>query len=176
MRAPWRFAIVVVVVACGPSSKGTGAGADGNGPPEVHTYVDPTLPPNIGDEFEGLTLGPGLSLVYPNSGAVIPRDVGSIDVQGAMVAGLEVYRVRFASDDGNELRGYVPQASWLPDDANWMWLMGRAAGHTLSLSIAGAHFTNGQLSGPGMVSASQPLVVSRDAATGALFYFATTGD
>ncbi|MEP6862362.1 MAG: hypothetical protein ABJE66_17185 [Deltaproteobacteria bacterium] len=176
MRAPWRFAIVFVV-ACGPSKGGgTGAGADGNGPPEVHTYVDPTLPPNIGDQFDGLTLDPGLSLVYPNSGAVIPRDVGSIDVQGATVAGLEVYRVRFASDDGNELRGYVPQASWLPDDANWMWLMGRAAGHTLSLSIAGAHYTNGQLSGPGMVSTSQPLIVSRDAATGALFYFATTGD
>lgn len=175
MRVAWRFAIVsVVLVACG-SSKNSG-GADGNGPPEVHTFVDPSLPANIGDQFDGLTFGPGLSLVYPNSGAIIPNDIGSIDVQGMTVAGLEVYRVRFAVDDGNELRGYVPQASWLPDDADWKWLTGRAAGHTISLSLAGAHLAGGQLVGPGQTSAAQPLIVSRDAATGALFYFATTGD
>ena len=145
-------------------------------PPEVHIFVDPTLPAGVVDQFEGVTFSPGLSLVYPNSGAVIPHDVGSIDVQGVAVAGLGIYRVRFALDDGNELRGYVPQATWLPDDSDWTWLMGRAAGHTVALSLAGAQLAGGQVSGPGMSSMPQPLLVSSDAATGALFYFATTGD
>lgn len=180
MRGLRRFAIcsLVSLAACG-SSKGSGSGGgDGgnDGPPETHTYVDPTLPPDIGDQFGGVTLDPGLSLVYPNSGAIVPNDVGAIDVQGVAVAGLEVYRVKFAGDNGNVLVGYVPQATWLPDDTNWQWLMGRASGHTISLSLAGAHMVNGQLTGPGKTSAEQPLIVSKDAATGALFYFATTGD
>ncbi len=180
MRAPWLFAIVSMasVVACGPSRSGSSVDGNGSasGPPEVHTFVDSSLPPDIGDQFEALMLDPGLSLVYPHPGAVIPNDVGSLDVQGIAVAGLEVYRIRFAVDDGNELRGYVPQATWLPDDPDWTWLTGRAAGHTITLTLAGAHLAAGQLVGPGKVSPPQPLIVSRDAATGALFYFATTGD
>jgi Tol biopolymer transport system component len=147
-----------------------------NGPPEVHTFVDPSLPPSVVDQFDGLTFGAGLNLVYPNAGAVIPRDVAAIDVQGIAVDGLEVYRVRFALDDGNELRGYVPQPTWLPDESNWTWLTGRAAGHTITLTLAGAHLTGGNVVGPGVVSNPQPLIVSNDDATGALFYFATTGD
>ena len=168
----------VLLVGCGASkgNGGGGGGGDGAGPPEVHTIIDPSLPPDIAGQFDGLTFDPGLSLVYPNSGAIVPNDVGSIDVQGVAVAGLEVYRVRFAVDNGNALVGYMPQATWLPEDTDWKWLMGRASGHTISLSLAGAHLAGGHVVGPGKTSMEQPLIVSKDAATGALFYFATTGD
>ena len=117
---------LLLMFGCGPSHGSTNdSGVDG--PPEVHTFVDPSLPAGIVDQFDGLTLEAGLDLVYPNAGAVIPRDVAAIDVQGIAVDGLEVYRVRFAVDDGNELRGYVPQPTWLPDESSWTWLTGRAA-------------------------------------------------
>jgi Tol biopolymer transport system component len=166
---------LLLMFGCGPS-KTSDNDSGTNGPPEVHSWVDPSLPPGIGDQFDALTFDPGLSLVYPNPGAVIPRDVAAIDVQGVAIAGLEVYRVRFAVDDGNELRGYVPQATWLPDEASWTWLTTRAAGHKITLTLAGAHLASGNVVGPGKISNGQPLIVSNDDATGALFYFATTGD
>jgi Tol biopolymer transport system component len=180
MRAVGLF--VVFSVACGPSGGGgddddqtggdAGSDPDARGAPVVRVVVDPSLPPDIPGDFDGFAFTPGLDLVYPNPGAVIPRDVAALDAQGRAEPGLQVYRIAFDVDTGDALRGYVTQASWLPDDSDWAWLMNRAAGHTITLTIAGATLDGATA----LLSDGQPLHVSVDEATGALFYFATTGD
>jgi Tol biopolymer transport system component len=176
----------VALVACGPSTTsgddddttGSDGGAepDARGAPLVRDFIDPSLSPSVVADFDGLSLTPGLDLVYPNASAAIPRDLAAIDVQADPSSGHDVYRVTFAVDTGDALRGFVPNPSWVPDESDWTWLMSRAAGQEISLTMAGADDDGaGGLTG-GRVSDAQPLFVSWDDATGALFYFATTGD
>ncbi len=180
------IALWVVVAGCGPSSGDAGGDDDsttpGNpdggsaSPPLTRDYVEPGLPASVVDDFDALDTVPGLTLVYPNADAIIPRDLAAIDVQAADGAGRAVFRVTFAVDTGDALRGFVTSPSWLPDDADWQWLMGRAAGHAIDLSMAGAGLDGDTVTGPAVTSPGQALHVSADDATGAMFYFATTGD
>jgi hypothetical protein len=114
-------------------------------------------------------------LVYPNAGAIVPHDLAPIDVQWNGAA--PVYRVTFAVDTGDRLRGYVTSPDWIPPASNWQWLLDRAAGHPIALSVEGATIDgSGNVTGAVVGTAAQPLSVAPDDATGALFYFATTGD
>lgn len=163
----------------GPNGGGTGGNGGaggGGGPPGTIDDVDPSLPPGVVGGFDGAPPATsGLTLVYPNPGAIIPHDLAPVDAQWNGAAA--VYRVTFAADTGDKLRGYVTTPSWIPPATDWKWLMDRAAGHTITLSVEGGTVDgNGTPQGPLVGSAGQPLVVSRDDATGALFYFATTGD
>src|SRR2546423_9022623 len=157
-------------------SGGAGGGGSGNLPPATHDVVDPSLPPGVVGGFDGAGAGAGgITLVYPNAGAVVPHDLAPIDVQwnGAT----PVYRVTFAVDNGNKLRGYVKTADWIPPPGEWAWLQDVAAGHSIALFVDGATIDgNGTPQGPLAGSGAQALSVSHDDATGALFYFATTGD
>jgi hypothetical protein len=163
-----------------PGGPGGGpGGSDGStsGPPETHDVVDPSLPMGIVAGFDGATpaMG-GLAVVYPNPGAIVPHDLAPIDVQWNPPAGENAYRVTFAVDTGDRLRGYVPTPSWTPSATDWQWLLDRAAGHQATLTVEGGTQTAGALAGAVIGSPSQALGVSHDDATGALFYFATTGD
>lgn len=159
----------------GGGAGGTG-GTGGNAPPATHDVVDPSLPPGVVGGFDGSGAGTsGITLVYPNPGALVPHDLAPIDVQWN--GSSPVYRVTFAVDNGNRLRGYVKSPDWIPPAAQWAWLQDVAAGHQISLMVDGATIDgNGTPQGPLAGSGGQPLAVSRDDATGALFYFATTGD
>jgi Tol biopolymer transport system component len=161
-------------------SGGNGNGGNGNGDggssgPSTVDVVPPALPPGVVGGFDGAPPSTsGLTLAYPNAGAVIPHDLAQIDAQWNGSA--QVYRVSFAVDTGDRLRGYSTTNDWLPDLADWQWLLDRAAGHTISISVEG-----GTMDAMGNItnvvgSPAQPLGVSKDDATGALFYFATTGD
>jgi Tol biopolymer transport system component len=191
MRKAFLVGLAIGAVACSNSTRhggsggagGTGgggsggsAGSGGNLPPATHEVVDPSLPPGVVGGFDGAPPGQGgVTLVYPNPGALVPHDLAPIDVQwnGAT----PVYRVTFAVDNGNKLRGYVTSADWVPPAAEWTWLLDVAAGHQIALSVDGATIDgNGTPQGPLASATAQPLAVSRDDATGALFYFATTGD
>ena len=91
----------------------------------------PSLPPGVVGGFDGAPPGTsGVTLVYPNAGALVPHDLAPIDVQwnGAT----PVYRVTFAVDNGNRLRGYVKSADWMPPAAEWQWLLDVAAGHQIA--------------------------------------------
>ncbi|MDB4965584.1 MAG: tolB protein precursor [Myxococcales bacterium] len=160
----------------GGGGGGGGSGTGGNQPPATHDIVDPTLPPGVVGGFDGTPAGTsGVTLVYPNSGAIVPHDLAPVDVQWN--AASPVYRVTFSVDNGNKLRGYVKTADWVPPAGEWQWLLDVAAGHTITLSVDGATVDgSGVPQGPVVGSGGQPLKVSRDDATGALFYFATTGD
>src|SRR5439155_16141344 len=97
----------------GTGGGGSGGGGGGNLPPATHDVVDPSLPPGVVGGFDGAPAGAGgITLVYPNAGAVVPHDLAPIDVQwnGAT----PVYRVTFAVDNGNKLRGYVKTPDWIP--------------------------------------------------------------
>ena len=88
-----------------------------------------------------------------------------------------VYRVTFAVDTGDELRGYVKTADWIPPASEWQWLLERAAGHQITLpSTAAPSTATARRKGRSPGRGTQALRVSHDDATGALFYFATTGD
>ncbi len=160
----------------GTGGGGAGGSGGGNLPPATHDVVDPSLPPGVVGGFDGAGMGMGgVTLVYPNAGAMVPHDLAPIDVQWSGTT--PVYRVTFAVDNGNRLRGYVPTKDWIPPAGEWPWLLDVAAGHQITLSVDGATVdANGTPQGPLSSSAGQPLGVSHDDATGALFYFATTGD
>jgi Tol biopolymer transport system component len=171
--------------ACSPPSTGHGGtggtggtcGGSGNAPPATHDVVDPSLPPGVVGGFDGApTTTSGVTLVYPNPNALIPHDLAPIDVQWNSAA--TVFRVTFAVDNGNKLRGYVKSASFIPPAAEWQWLLDVSAGHTISLTVDGATAidASGTPQPPLLGSSPQPLRVSHDDASGALFYFATTGD
>ncbi len=194
MRIALLLAVATAMAACGSTSGrndhggggnagsggggsgGSGGGSGGNGPPATHDVVDPSLPSGVVGGFDGAPPGSGgLTLVYPNSGARVPHDLAPVDVQWNGTA--PVYRVTFAVDNGNKLRGYVKSADWVPPTTEWAWLLDVAAGHTITLSVDGATIdANGNPQGPLLSAAGQPLLVAHDDATGALFYFATTGD
>jgi len=190
MRKALLTLLAVGAVACSnPTRHGAGGGAGGtggggaggtgsggNGPPATHDVVDPSLPPGVVGGFDGAGMGSGgITLVYPNAGAMVPHDLAPIDVQWNGTT--PVYRVTFAVDNGNRLRGYVPTKDWIPPASEWAWLLNVAAGHQVTLSVDGATVDgNGTPQGPLQSAAGQPLGVSPDDATGALFYFATTGD
>ncbi|HEY2744916.1 MAG TPA: hypothetical protein VGL86_09855 [Polyangia bacterium] len=160
----------------GGSGGGGSGGTGGSSGPSTVDVVDPSLPPGVVGGFDGAPPGTsGVTLVYPYAGALVPHDLAPIDVQWN--GSTPVYRVTFAVDNGNRLRGYVPTPSWTPPAANWSWLLDAAAGHQITLSVDGATVDgNGNPQGPLVGSGGQPLGVSPDDATGALFYFATTGD
>ena len=160
----------------GGGGTGGGGGSGGNAPPMTVDVVDPSLPPGVVGGFDGAGPGTsGITLVYPNAGALVPHDLAPIDVQWN--GSSPVYRVTFAVDNGNRLRGYVKSADWIPPASNWAWLQDVAAGHQIQLSVDGATIDgNGTPQGAVAGSGAQALAVSRDDATGALFYFATTGD
>src|SRR5207302_4865119 len=64
----------------------------------------------------------------------------------------------------------------IPPASEWQWLLDRAAGSTITLTVdGGVAASGGQVTGA-VASAGRPMVISHDDATGALFYFATTGD
>jgi Tol biopolymer transport system component len=190
MRTALILVTVVLTASCSTSGRndhggggaagsggGGSGGTGGNGPPATHDVVDPSLPPGVVGGFDGAPPGTaGLTLVYPNAGAMIPHDLAPIDAQWNGAA--QVYRVTFAVDNGNKLRGYVKSPDWIPPAAEWQWLLDVAAGHTITLSVDGAATIdgNGTPQGPLVGAAGQPLSVAHDDATGALFYFATTGD
>src|SRR5437868_12593581 len=120
----------------GNGGSGGGGGSGGPTGPMTVDVVPPSLPPGVVGGFDGQPASTsGLTLVYPNPGAIIPHDLAQIDVQWNGMA--KVYRVTFAVDTGDRLRGYVTTPDWLPDAANWKWLMDRAAGHTITLSVVG---------------------------------------
>jgi TolB protein len=160
----------------GTGGGGTGGGTGGNGPPATHDVVDPSLPPGVVGGFDGAGMGAGgVTLVYPNADAIVPHDLAPIDVQWN--GSSPVYRVTFAVDNGNKLRGYVKSPDWIPPAGEWQWLLDVAVGHGITLSVDGATIDgNGTPQGPLQSSQSQALRMSADDATGALFYFATTGD
>lgn len=160
----------------GGTNGGAGGGGATSGAPSTVNVVAPGLPPGVVGGFDGAPPGTtGLTLVYPNAGAIIPHDLAPIDVQWNGSA--PVYRVTFAVDTGDKLRGFVSTPDWTPDATHWQWLLDRAAGHKISLSVDGATVDgSGNVSGALLGSSAQPLAVSHDDATGALFYFATTGD
>ena len=189
MRKAFVGLLAVGAVACSNPTRhggsggsgGTGGGTGGNGGsgpslPATHDVVDPSLPPGVVGGFDGATGGAGgTTLVYPSAGAMVPHDLAPIDVQwnGAT----PVYRVTFAVDDGNRLRGYVPTKDWTPPAGEWKWLLDVAAGKAITLSVDGATVdAAGTPQGPLASAPGQPFAVSRDDASGALFYFATTGD
>ncbi len=147
-------------------------------PPETHDVTAPGAAPGVVGGFDSATpTTGGLSLVYPESGAIIPHDLAPIDVQWNPPAGENVWRVTFAADTGDKLRGYVSTPSWNPAVSDWRWLLDRAQGHVITLTVTGGIAdTTGKLGPAVIASVGQPLKVSRDNATGALFYFATTGD
>jgi hypothetical protein len=153
-----------------------GSGGGGNLPPATHDVVDPSLPPGVVGGFDGAGAGGGgTTLVYPNPGTIVPHDLAPIDVQWNGTS--PVYRVTFAADNGNKLRGYVKSADWIPPASEWSWLESVAGGHQIALSVDGATIDgNGVPQGPLASSAAQALGIAHDDATGALFYFATTGD
>ena len=155
---------------------GSGGSGGGGGPPATHNVVDPGLPPGVVGGLDGAPPSTsGLTLVYPNPGATVPHDLAPIDVQWNGAA--PVYRVSFDVDNGNKLRGYVKTPDWTPPAGEWQWLLDVAAGHTVTLSVEGATVdANGTPQGPLLGSGTQAMAVSHDDATGALFYFATTGD
>jgi dipeptidyl aminopeptidase/acylaminoacyl peptidase len=166
-------------VGGGGGGGGNGGGGSGGvgGPPETHDVVDPSLPPGIVAGFDGAQAQPGgLTVAYPSPGAILPHDLAPIDVQWNPPTGANVYRVSFEVETGDKLRGYVKTADWIASTSDWHWLLDRAAGHKVNVIVEG-----GILDGAGQLAsvvASSPvgLGVSRDDATGALFYFATTGD
>ncbi|HZS37849.1 MAG TPA: hypothetical protein VFF06_13520 [Polyangia bacterium] len=181
--------LLLFAAACSSSPARTGnhdggsnPGHDGGGPfmpgpPETHDIVDPSLPMGVVGGFDSATPQAGaLSVVYPQSGVILPHDLAPIDVQWNAVGGATVYRVTYAVTTGDRLRGYVPKADWIPTATDWQWLMDRASGHTVTLTVdGGTADASGKISNA-VGSAPQPLSVSHDDATGALFYFATTGD
>ncbi|MGZ3426550.1 MAG: hypothetical protein ACXVCV_07870 [Polyangia bacterium] len=160
----------------GTGGGGTGGTGGGNVGPATHDVVDPSLPPGVVGGFDGAPAGgSGVTLVYPNPGALVPHDLAPIDVQWN--GSTPVYRVTFAVDNGNKLRGYVKTPDWVPPAGEWSWLLDVTAGHQIALSVDGATIDgSGTPQGPLASSGAQPLAVSHDDATGALFYFATTGD
>lgn len=140
--------------------------------PGWREHVDPSVPAaavmtfaNAGSPATG-----GVQLVYPSPKAIIPRDLAPVDVQWNAVPGATVYKVSLAATTGDRLTGYVTSAHFLPSADDWRWLLVRAAGGAIEIQVSAATST-GQVS----ASAPQQLLVSRDDATGALFYFGTTG-
>jgi len=162
----------------GGGGSGNGGGGTNGGPPATHDIVDPSLPGGVVAGFDGATSSSsGLTVVYPNPGAIIPHDLAPMDAQWNAAAGANAYRVTYAVDTGDRLRGYVGGAHWLPAASDWQWLQDRAAGHTVTLTVDGATVdAAGNPTGPLSSSPGQKLTVSHDDATGALFYFATTGE
>ncbi len=160
----------------GGGGGGSAGSGGGGGPPQTIDVVDPSLPPGVVGGFDGGGMGSGgITLVYPYAGALVPHDLAPIDVQWN--GSQPVYRVTFAVDNGNRLRGYVKTADWIPPADKWAWLQGVAGGAKITLSVDGATIdSNGTPQGPLSSSGGQPFAISRDDATGALFYFATTGD
>jgi Tol biopolymer transport system component len=161
----------------GGNNNGGQDGSIQTGPPETHDVVDPSLPMGIVSGFDNTTpqVG-GLTMAYPEPGIIIPHDLAQIDAQWNAVPGATAYRVTYAVPDGNRLRGYVTMPSWTPSAGDWQWLMDRAAGHVVTLTVdGGAADMTGKVSNA-VGSQPQPVTVSHDDATGALFYFATTGD
>ncbi|HVY38875.1 MAG TPA: hypothetical protein VHM31_13110 [Polyangia bacterium] len=174
-----------------PSGGNTGTGAQGVGntgtggssttillPPTSRDAVDPSLPPATPQGFAGApSPAPGsVQVVYPSPGAIIPRDLAAIDVQWNAVPGATAYRVSLSVDTGDRLTGYVTNTHYLPSAEDWGWLLSRAGGHTVQIQVqAAALDAAGTPTGPVGASTPQPLLVSRDDATGALFYFGTTG-
>lgn len=189
-RLIWRAFVAFLALALGCSSRsgngsgngggggGGGAGGGGSaGPPETHDVVDPSLPPGIVGGFDGATpTAGGLTTVYPDPGAILPHDLAPIDVQWSPPNGANVYRVSYAVDDGNKLRGYVKATDWIPPANEWMWLLDRAAGHDVKITVEGGTLDASNNLTAVVASPDIPMHVSRDDATGALFYFATTGD
>ena len=105
----------------------------------------------------------------------MPHDLAPIDVQWNGTT--PVYRVTFAVDNGNRLRGYVPTPDWTPPTANWSWLLDAAAGHQITpLGRWRHHRRQRHATRPAHRLGRPAAGVSPDDATGALFYFATTGD
>ena len=189
MRTALLVIVAIGVAACSASGRNGGSGGSGgtgggggtggtggNAPPATHDVVDPSLPPGVVGGFDGAGAGSaGIALVYPNPNAIVPHDLAPIDVQWNGMS--PVYRVTFAVDNGNRLRGYVKSADWIPPANEWAWLQDVAAGHSISLTVDGATIDgSGTPQGPLAGSTAQKLSVSHDDATGALFYFATTGD
>jgi hypothetical protein len=182
MRHARFLALVLLWSACHSSGRvdtdgGVPPGGDLAMAPATHDIVDPSLPSTIVGSFDAATPGTGaLTVAYPNPNVIIPHDLAAMETQWNAASALNVYRVTFAVDTGDRLRGYVGAASWLPSASDWQWLLDRAAGHNITLTIDGGTLdSTGSLSAV-IASPSQALSVSTDDASGAIFYFATIGD
>jgi hypothetical protein len=139
--------------------------------------VDPSLPNGIVGSFDGSQpMVGGMTVAYPSPGVILPHDLAPIDVQWNPPAGSNVYRVTYDVETGDRLRGFVKGADWIPTASDWQWLLDRAAGHKLTVDVAGGSMDPSGALTKVVSSTALPLQVSRDDATGALFYFATTGD
>ena len=127
--------------------------------------------------FCGVTFSPGPSLVYPNSGAVIPHDVGLIDVQGASPSpGPGSIACDSRSMMAMSCEGTCPQATWLPDDSDWTWSSWGARPGTPPRYPLLARSSGGQVAcqlSRGLTPLLVPSDVPRPAHCSA---FATTGD
>jgi hypothetical protein len=182
MRHAYCLALVALLPAC-HVSRTTSPGDDGGGgdfavgPPATRDIVSPPLSSSIVGAFDSATPGTGaLTIAYPNPGVIIPHDLAAMEPQWNAGAAQNVFRVTFAVDTGDRLRGYVGTASWLPDASDWQWLLDRAQGHSTTLTVEGGTLDSmGDLSGV-VASAPQMLHVSHDDASGAIYYFATIGD
>jgi hypothetical protein len=158
----------------GPGGAGSGGGGSFTGPPETRVVVEPGLPNDVPSQVDAADLTPGLIVLYPNPGAVIPRDLAPLDLQVEAKTGATVYRFELKVANGNQLVSYVAGPSWIPEDEDWQWLTARARGLEVTLTVAAVNGSGGS-GATGSISQPQALLVSNDEASGALFYFSTTG-
>jgi hypothetical protein len=132
-------------------------------PPGVDALFDPTKPLVSG--------GAGTPrLVYPAHEVMFPTNVERVLFQYDVVAGLDVYRLRFRSPY-LDLKVYTTADRWKADVQTWSLLALTNAGAKVLLTVAAVDST-----APTTIYESAPIDVlfSRSAVEGAIYYWSTS--
>lgn len=141
------------------------------------TIVDPSVPPTTPGAFDGATAGgPAPELVYPDTGVIVPANLGTMEFHFRPGAGQTTFELTFV---GSAVQVSIYFACtplgggcvWSPSPAVWDILStGGRGDQPLAYTLRGL---DGSTS-PGRVgaSASRTLQFSTDDLTGGLYYWA----
>ena len=144
--------------------------------------VDPTLPPNTTDLFNGTEVpGRAPNVVYPPADVVMPRNLGDFETHWTDANGNDIFEISLHTDL-SDVRVYVPggngdaaagpEPSWSAFlAAEWEAAVGNNA--TVTYQVRGVQSTNPALgvgtSGPRLVK------LSNEEMNGGIYYWASAG-
>ena len=190
--------VVLLVSACGaqPSASGGAGGSGGSGgsggadagpTPDAFNgpwgdfsggpIIDTGAPQGAPGLFNvpGSTTG-GPCLIEPEIGSLFPRNWLRPRFNMIPVGSQNLFEIRLhAANEASDLLIYTMNPIWTMPANVWAGVTAHLAGQNITITVRGATYANGSLSGPPATGSSGDIGIAPVSAPGAIVYWTTTG-